>query len=436
MDRSKDSLPNLDHTFNYVQWKRNVDQELASLQERVALLEGETNKKSATNAPNERHIVQAESSTKYSNEFAGDAISFTERLKTERTARFQCLWLLICIICFLYFGIYQLNVADMNEKSQWKPESKRYVLDYTSSEEQFKMPYLWINFFLELVNKTTSDDLDVNKTISQVMNSSFLRGAKISYLQSNFSWVIRDQEIKEDVGSYSGLLFGTVGIMVRISLSDPGILVEDWQTILRINILSLSFNDTYKVRYLKAKVARTADHDLSKFEFINYDDDWSNFDNYEVNQVFFIEYKEKVTKMYDSEEEVSMIESELTQEIWARASDIYARTGFDVQKGDVVINFKPDLSVEHWIEYVSYGYLDWVTGMGGLFSLMTTIFFWFAYYLTKVPGNEGSVGILPEMSFVFANFEMIQGIRYEKLTDRREETDQTKVDNQKLIFSN
>jgi len=436
MDRNDNIDPNLDNTFKYVQWKTDVDRKLASLQERVALLEGEASKKSVTNFSNEQEIVQLKSSRQNS---SGDAISFTERLKTERTARYQCLWLLVCLICFLYFGVTQLIEADMNEKSLWKPESKRYVLDYSSSEEQFKMPYLWIHFFLYPKNQTVAGKLDDEKImeniIENVVSSSFVEEANINFLYTNFSWAIRKQEIKEVIGNFSGWTLGGIGISVRLILSDPGTLMESWQTNLRVNIPTLTFNDTYMVRYFKVNVGRTIDYDLSQFEFILYDDDWSKYHNNQSNQVFFLAYREKVTETYGNKKEVGTIETELTQKIWTNYEDTYGRTGMEVKKGDVVIIFKPDLAVEHWKEYVAFGYLDWVTGMGGLFSLMTTIFFWFAFYLTKFPGSDGSVGILPEMSFVFANFESIQGIRCDKLNNGSDETNQTKGDNQEFIFS-
>jgi len=423
--------PQLDQTFKYAQWKTDVDRKLASLQTRVALLEREASKRLVSDSLNEGQNLDLKTST----ESAGGAISFTELLKSQRTARFQCCWLLICIIFFLYFMVSQLIEADLNEKSEWKPEWKRYVLDYSSPGEQYKMPYLWFQFFLYPENKTESDGIDVNETIAQVMNSSFLGEARVTSLYSNFSWAIHKQEIEEAVGFYSGSSLDGIGVLIRLSLADAGAFMANWQTVIRINIPSLSLNGTYSVRYFKTKVGRTIEHDLGQYEFINYDEDWSKFEDDESHQLFFIEYNEKVTKMYRGTVEVGTIESQLTQTIWTTAEDSYIRTKIEVEKGDLVFLFKPDLSVDYWTEYVAYGYWDWLTGMGGIFSLMSTIFFWVAYYLAKLSDEDGHVGILPDMSFTFANFEMIRGIQCSELNQKGKESKQGKEGHDDLILA-
>jgi len=405
--------PQLDCTFKWAQWKTDVVRELASLQTRVALLEREASKRLVSYSLNEGQNHELKTSTQNLSESAGGAKSFTDRLKTQRAARFQCCWLLICIIFFLYFAVNQLIEADLNEKSQWKPEWKRYVLDYNSPGEQYKMPYLWLQFFLQPENETGSDGVDVDETIAQVLNSSFLGETRLTFLRSNFSWGRDKQEIEEAVGFYSGSSFGGIGVLIRLTLADPGAFFENWQTILQVNIPSLSFNETYSMTHLKLKVGRTMEKDLTLYEFIDYDSNWTNFED-EAHQMFVIEYSEKVTKKYRSTEEVGIIESELTQTLWPSAEETYSIAGIEVEKGDLVFSFKPDLSVEHWEEYVAFGYWDWLTGMGGIFSLMSTIFFWFAYYLAKLTDPDG-VGILPEMSFVFANFETIRGIQCPEL---------------------
>jgi len=324
--------------------------------------------------------------------------------------------------------------ADLNEKSEWKPEWKRYVIDYSSSSEQYyKMPYLWLQFFLHPENEIGNDGANVNEVIAQVMKSSFIGESRVTYLRSNFSWAIHNQEIVVAVGNYTGSSSDGIGVLVKLGLADPGALMADWQTVLQVNILALTLNGTYSVRYLKTKVGRTMETDWSQYEFINYDENWSSFDSDESHQLFFIEYNEKVTKKYSNSEEVSRIESRLAQTVWTTVQDSYSRSMIEVDKGDLLFLFKPDLSVDHWMEYVAFGYWDWITGMGGIFSLVSTLFFWLAYYLGRLCGSEGSVGILPEMSFTFANLEMIQGIQYSELNKQKEENGKRKKDGDDII---
>ena len=64
--------------------------------------------------------------------------------------------------------------------------------------------------------------------------------------------------------------------------------------------------------------------------------------------------------------------------------------------------------VEHWVEYIDYDYYDWLSGMGGVLSISAIVFFWGAYYMAVIFGDKNEMGILPEMSFVFSNFENVQ----------------------------
>merc|ERR1719268_574338 len=145
------------------------------------------------------------------------------------------------------------------------------------------------------------------------MKSSFIGESRVTHLRSNFSWAIHNQEIVVAVGNYTGSSSDGIGVLVKLGLADPGALMADWQTVLQVNILALTLNGTYSVRYLKTKVGRTMELDFSEYEFINYEDNCSNFHDDEAHQIFFIEYNEKVTKKYRSNEEVSTIESRLAQ---------------------------------------------------------------------------------------------------------------------------
>jgi len=86
--------------------------------------------------------------------------------------------------------------------------------------------------------------------------------------------------------------------------------------------------------------------------------------------------------------------------------------------GSFSVEFLPDLKIEHWQEYVEYGYWDWIGAMGGIFSLLYVVYFVVGKYIAVYSGSE-DLGILPAMSNVFRNQEDIgimkrklQGVRY------------------------
>jgi len=79
----------------------------------------------------------------------------------------------------------------------------------------------------------------------------------------------------------------------------------------------------------------------------------------------------------------------------------------DQEGGWIDIKFCHSMMIEHWEEYVDFDYYDWCSWMGGIMSLSSFFFFWGAYYLAVYFGDNSTMGILPEMSFIFDNFETV-----------------------------
>jgi len=111
-----------------------------------------------------------------------------------------------------------------------------------------------------------------------------------------------------------------------------------------------------------------------------------------------VDYQEKVTRKI-SNEYVYSFSSSLE---WIEME------GRENEAGCVKFELRPDLMIEHWAEYVNYNYYDWCSWMGGIISIASILFFWGAYYLAVFFGESNSMGILPEMSFVFHNYETVQ----------------------------
>jgi len=134
---------------------------------------------------------------------------------------------------------------------------------------------------------------------------------------------------------------------------------------------------------------------------------------------YLVKYREIVTHMVDhttvSEIEIELEESWDGMDYWwyleENALGDYAYG--DMMYGQdpdytygLIVTFKPDLVVEHWEEYVQYGYWDWVAGMGGVLSIFMLIFFKAASWIAKYMGKN-SLGILPPISAAYKHEEEI-----------------------------
>merc|ERR1719382_1628655 len=83
-----------------------------------------------------------------------------------------------------------------------------------------------------------------------------------------------------------------------------------------------------------------------------------------------------------------------------------------VNDSDILALVLPDLLVDHWEEYVEYGYWEWFTAMGGLFSITCAAFFWISYYVGIMLGHDfAEVVILSQMSLIYWNIENIDIIK-------------------------
>jgi hypothetical protein len=115
---------------------------------------------------------------------------------------------------------------------------------------------------------------------------------------------------------------------------------------------------------------------------------------------FSIEYTEKVTRMIN-DKNMKHFESSLTW--WD--SEAYPQNSS--KNGIVDLEITTDLKVEHWQEYVEYGYLEWLTALGGILNLCSFGFFQVAYLIALTAGKGSTMGILPELSFTYSNLEMV-----------------------------
>jgi len=71
--------------------------------------------------------------------------------------------------------------------------------------------------------------------------------------------------------------------------------------------------------------------------------------------------------------------------------------------GLVLLELEADLLVEHWEEYIHYGYVEWFMAMSGLTSFAIAAFFVIASITAKSFNNYASLGILPIFSIQHRN---------------------------------
>ena len=122
--------------------------------------------------------------------------------------------------------------------------------------------------------------------------------------------------------------------------------------------------------------------------------------------VFLLHYTELVTHTYDNRkvfdfEIASWSQASVDEEILSSNYRVYPGDG------DIVLNFATSTEVEHWEEYVAFGYTQWMTGMGGLLSITTAVFFWVSYLIAILFGDGIGMGILPGLSFNFSSYEHV-----------------------------
>merc|ERR1719419_602980 len=86
----------------------------------------------------------------------------------------------------------------------------------------------------------------------------------------------------------------------------------------------------------------------------------------------------------------------------------YTDNTIESYNGLIAYLIRPDLSVEHWKQFIDYGYVEWLMAMGGLSSLCFTGFVFVASLIAMAIGSNFSMGLLPRFSFTFYNYEKVQ----------------------------
>jgi len=318
-------------------------------------------------------------------------------ITSSKFAALQFLWLLVCLFPFLYYASVQFYVALENEREEMKPEKLLYVEDYGAEDSSHTMPYIYITFWVEVYDNYDSLEEIANGILAELKyRQQFNKTAIIKYHTqngiNNVTGIIEEVEVGY-IGAYA---YGFRGYF-RLKLLPP-IPGSVWTFNMRLMYWWSTWNYWVRSYYI------SVDFRTSGF-YSRYPGAIWVYPQYDKWLLYLIGYKERVTHTLENEN-IRTIENELVT--WYEIPD--AKNGFWVE-------LLPDFNIEHWGEYLQYGFWDWVGAMGGIFSLLSVVYFVVAKRIAVYSGSL-DLGILPAMSDVFRNQEDI-GIMKRKLQEGR-----------------
>jgi len=325
-------------------------------------------------------------------------------VRSKPYARFQLVLLFGCAIVFLWYGNLTLNRAITNMQSEFKPEQKDYSINYGSSNqvEPYKVPYIYINFFIVLEN-SDKNSINLADFFDQLLQSQdwFNERAMFMYdLGKEYAHVTPDPfhegwvPLGEDCGVH-------VGLRLQLDEPTPG---KVWFMTLSVDFDSIQMIPNVKLGNVALRISR--DENPEGFPILlNYnEEDDGNVD------VFMIGYQETVTHKHRTNDQFSNFDITWSQTL--KSTGYFTGVAnMTVKDRSLLLRIEPNLEVDHWTEYVAFSYSDWLTGMGGMFSLMTTGFLWTSYGLALCCGDGISMGILPGLSFNFFSYEELMWIK-------------------------
>jgi len=393
---------------------------MTQLRERISVLEKklsiETNISFSNNIASSRHsLVREQSGIKSIDTFAladymgvGCLTTFITLIASKRLAQLQFIWLLGCLIFFLYYGINTFFTAEGNENADFKPETKNYVIDYSSEDEQYEMPYVYIFWYLSLAQYNITEGTTMNRTelSNQLLQAQgdFSNSVFIEYTDSHSTDVL-DTKVSAHVSDDTSSSLGFWGFF-KFDLSAPNPVLGPWNLYILLNGDAMSLNSTVSLKHIVTYLSR---EDLYNFPggVIVKLDALDEVDIVDLNVVF---YDETVTHKHGSDVKQHDIMMRWTQTT-LHIDDLYIVANVIAESTDIVLLLTPNLEVEHWFEYVAFGYTDWMTGMGGLSSLLCATFLWVSYYIAMYFGDGFSMGILPGLTFTFSNYEDVHWIK-------------------------
>lgn len=369
-------------------WRAAVTRDIAELRNRINLLEFRTNDNSEVSLNAEKAIDELKHSDL---DYSGTA-SRVHKLTCKRltpVVALQSFWMFACLVIFLSIGISQFITANANSRSHWKPEKKTLVIDYTvgNPTAQYDMPIFWLTFGFINNSSQWSDEM-MNETLTHMLqNHRELYIANLTYVHNEKRSKIVDCEADSvhDMGIMDQRFWATLGLKCE----NPGATFGDFYVWISMNMFEFStLRNVDRVTGLYF----IADRHLSVW----YNGPYLTFDT-EHHGFYGVEYWEDVVDRIDGRS-YYIFETNLQWQDKQEFGD----------SGEMLLMVKPDLSVDHWTEYVSYGYVEWLMAMGGLLSVCAAVFFFGASRIALAfDGSAASMGILPVFSYTFYNYDKV-----------------------------
>jgi len=410
VSESESGSPELNIVSDPESWRKEVSQTLIELQERIRKLEL---KASYDDRPPSKKMRRNMSSqvTAYTTygTYGLEGIPTCIRLvKTTRAALLQCVWLFVCVFAFTWIGVSQFIRARSNEKSEWKPEKIAQVHDYSRiTSKQYEMPNVYIFFEASSLeensnwlNVTNLNNVLENMKVSQNFNDS----VGLTYLTAFDTIQSSATVVEAEITAVKVLSNDKFHGCMKIRLGNPDPSIGSAWFWVHLTPDNLTLNNTVHIVGFWVYIARDLQRlSLNKVLYLAGRDAIDNVANVSYN----VGYKEEIHYSLKSDQPSYRFKCDL---LW---STDYLERWVGEDKHGLSMTFRGDELVETWEEYVDFSYIDWIFAMGGMLSLLTFWFFFVAYNIARILGDNDSLGILPGLSIVFRNLEMLSIIKKE-----------------------
>jgi len=331
-------------------------------------------------------------------------------VRTNRVALLQCIWLSLCILAFTWVGVSQFIRARSNQEAEWKPEKIVQVQDYGSRDASkvYEMPNVYLFFeatSLEEDSNWLNQNILMTVLGNMLMSQTFFQGSVgLTYLAPGFNTIQTAATVDEaTIFPVNVLSNDTFYGCIQLRLDNPDPKIGSAWFWVNLEADGLTLNNTIHIVGFWLYIAR----DLSGLSLTNllYLAGRDAIDK-EATVSYNVGYRESIHYSLESPQPTNRFEIDL---LW---STDYAERWVGDREG-LSITLRGSEIVETWEEYVEFSYIDWIFAMGGMLSLVTFWFFFVAYHIARLLSDDHSLGILPGLSKVFRNLEMLAMMKKE-----------------------
>jgi len=322
-------------------------------------------------------------------------ITLAYLVKTSWASRLQLILLLTGIIFFGWYATCYFWEARENERAVWKPLKITQAIEYGNTNMQYEMPYVLIAFSVTYSGNASTSI--ISETLSGIGASQRRRRSRctLRYFSSERKGLV---ECEWSVSRYEGRPTGSMSTFwgyFRFKLENPTPANGSFVWSVNLTASDMVFNDNIQIGGFWVSITRDEiPSDFSNFIFLNAESPLAN----NAGVAYTVDYTETIVN------DKHYIANSIAWSSQMSSNGIFQFTA------------RPNLRVESYTEYVVFGYSDWVFGMGGLYNVFAVGFFYAAYYAAVFCNdNYWSMGILPRLSFIFQNFELILWLKHNTL---------------------